>query len=81
MGVVAYIDYTDTDNDTTIAAIETDADPEDVTLRVPGLFTVPDADPLETLVYVFDADTDILDACTAVGVTAISADAFVPIIP
>jgi len=73
MGVVAYIDYTDDDNDAAIALIETDAG-VDVTYRIPATAQPADLDPLETVVYALDADTDIADWATAVGVTVLSID-------
>jgi len=75
MGVVAYIDYEDEDNDAAIALIETDAGVGvNVTYRIPLAAQPADLDPLETVVYALDADTDIADWATAVGVTVLSID-------
>ena len=75
MGIAVYIDYTDEGNDAAITAIEADANPvTDIVYRLPGEFEPAMADPLETVVYALDADTGILAACTAVGVTALSID-------
>ena len=78
MGVVAYIDYLDEDNAGTMTAIEDDADPEPVTWRRQVTCIPSDLDPLEDTVYIFDADEDLIALADAVGVTPISADAFIP---
>lgn len=76
MGIVAYIDYTNPANDATVAAIAAEEDPAQVVLRRPSLFQMPDADPLERVVYTLDANTGIMAAVAAVGVTPVSIDDF-----
>lgn len=76
MGIVCYLNAADGANAAMVAAIAAEEAPAQVVFRDPLLFQAPDADPLETVVYVMDADTAITAMCEAVEVTPLSIETF-----